>query len=237
MGTLGHNIYEDGSYLASNPTWHEEDAPFKAKYIFELLNRNAISFQSIAEIGCGTGAVLKTVRNFYDNDDAEWNGFDIAADAIAIAQRDQNNRRMQFFHKDLLETDEYFDVLLIIDVFEHVPDYMGFVQRCRQKARYKIYHIPLDLHVSSALRDSFMSARLSVGHLHYFSQKTALATLTDTGHKIIEVMLTPGAIELFRAHPSIKTAAANLPRMIVGRFSPSLSARLFGGYSFLVLTQ
>ena len=71
MGTLGDNIYEDGSYLASNPTWHEEDAPFKAKYIFELLNRNAISFQSIAEIGCGTGAVLKTVRNFYDNDDAD----------------------------------------------------------------------------------------------------------------------------------------------------------------------
>ena len=143
---------------------------------------------------------------------------------------------MQFFHKDLLETDEYFDVLLIIDVSEHVPDYMGFVQRCRQKARYKICHIPLDLHVSSALRDSFMSARLSVGHLHYFSQKTALATLTDTGHKIIEECSRP-ARSSYSAHPSIKTAAANLPRMIVGRFSPSLSARLFGGYSFLVLTQ
>ena len=237
MDSLTHNIYEDGSYLANNPTWHEEDAPFKAKYISELLHKNSISFQSIAEIGCGTGAVLKTVNKFYDNDDAEWKGFDIAGDAIAIAQRDQNNNRIQFFQKDLLETDEYFDVLLVIDVFEHVPDYMGFVQKCRQKARYKIYHIPLDLHVSSVLRDSFMNARLSVGHLHYFSQKTALATLTDTGHEIMDIMLTPGAIELFRLHPSIKRAAANLPRMIVGSVNPSLSARLFGGYSFLVLTQ
>ena len=84
MDSLKHNIYENGSYLANNATWHEEDAPFKAKYIFELLRKNSISFQSIAEIGCGTGAVLKTVRKFYDNDDAEWKGFDIAGDAIAM---------------------------------------------------------------------------------------------------------------------------------------------------------
>ncbi len=102
MGTLGHNIYEDGSYLASNPTWHEEDALFKAKYIFELLNRNTISFQTIAEVGCGTGAVLKTVRKFYDSYDAEWKGFDIAGEAIAIAQKVQNNKSVQFFHKNLL---------------------------------------------------------------------------------------------------------------------------------------
>ncbi len=133
MDTLRQNIYEDGSYLANNPTWHEEDAPFKAKYIFESLQNNAIFFKTIAEIGCGTGAVLKNVRKFYDNDDAEWKGFDIAGDAIAIAQRDKNDESLQFFHKDLLKTEEYFDVLLVIDVFEHVPDYMGFVREMQAK--------------------------------------------------------------------------------------------------------
>ena len=45
MDTLKQNIYEDGSYLAKNPTWHEEDAPFKAKYIFELLQQECDFFQ------------------------------------------------------------------------------------------------------------------------------------------------------------------------------------------------
>jgi hypothetical protein len=34
--------YKDGTYLKDNPTWHEEDAPFKAKYIKQIMEKNGL---------------------------------------------------------------------------------------------------------------------------------------------------------------------------------------------------
>lgn len=237
MSDLKGIIYEDGTYLANNPTWHEEDAPFKARHIAEIIRKNHISFSNIAEIGCGAGGVLRNLRSLTGRTDANWQGFDISTEAIAIAQRRADSDGITFQCADLLKIDKTFDVLLVIDVFEHVPDYMGFIEACQKKARYKIYHIPLELHASAAVRDSFIHARKALGHLHYFSEKTAEATLVDTGHTIIDKTITAGAVDLFKLHPSLKRAIANVPRFGLGLVSTSLSSRLFGGYSLLVLTE
>lgn len=235
--TSNTNIYDDGTYLANNPSWHEEDAPFKARHIAEILSKNNVAYSSIAEIGCGTGGVLRNLRSLTGRNDASWHGFDISAAAIDIAKKNTGNVGISLHPDDLLKLDETFDVLLAIDVFEHVPDYMGFTESCRRKARYKIYHIPLELSASAAARDSFTSARKLVGHLHYFSEKTALATLIDTGHTIVDARFTAGAVDLFKLHPSIKRAIGNLPRVGLSAISTSLASRLFGGYSLLVLTE
>lgn len=230
------SIYTDGSYAANNPTWHEEDAPFKARYIAGILERNRISFQRVAEIGTGSGAVLLNLRQLTKRDDVTWYGYDIAAEPLAKAAATAP-AHVEFHDKNLLDLDAHFDVLVIADVIEHIRDYMTFADECRQKASYKVYHIPLDLHVMSVVRDSLDEARNTVGHLHYFSQKTALATLRDTGHEIIDTQLTPGALELSRIHPSFRRSLANIPRRFVAGFSPSLATRLFGGWSLLVLAK
>ena len=230
-------IYNDGTYLSQNPTWHEEDSPFKANAIANMLVKNQVSFSSICEVGCGTGGVLRNLRKLCGGTNTKWVGFDISENAIALAKKNPESSGIVFEAKDVFRLDETFDVMLVVDVFEHVPDYMGFIRACKERARYKIYHIPLDMHVSAALRESYLVARNSVGHLHYFSEKTALATLSDTGHEVIDATLTPGALELSRLHPSFKTTLANVPRLVVGQFNVSLAARLFGGYSLLVLTK
>lgn len=237
MTVSAENIYSDGRYLANNPTWHEEDAPFKARHIARMLERNGLSFDRVAEVGCGTGAVLREVRKLVGPSAALWQGFDISTEAIGRARVHPESDGIDFQTVDFLALESTFDVLMMIDVFEHVPDYMGFLSACRTRAKYKIFHIPLDLHVSAALRDSYVAARNSVGHLHYFSESTARATLVDTGHRIVDCALTPGAVELFRHHPSVKRAVANVPRLAMGMISQSVSARLFGGYSLLVLAE
>ena len=147
------------------------------------------------------------------------------------------DERLHFHAEDLLKTDDYFDLLLIMDVIEHVPDYFGFVDRCRQKAKFKIYHIPLDIHASSVVRKSLMYPRKVVGHIHYFTAESALATLLDTGHKILDSFYTSGGIELASIHPSFKRRLANIPRRIISCVSPGLAARLLGGFSLLVLAE
>ncbi len=34
------HIYEDGKYLDNNPLWHEEDSPWKAKWIRGIIEKN-----------------------------------------------------------------------------------------------------------------------------------------------------------------------------------------------------
>jgi len=131
----------------------------------------------------------------------------------------------------------HFDVLLVIDVFEHIPDYMGFVAKCRVRAEYKIFHMPLDIHVSSVLRNAFIGGRYTLGHLHYFTADSAIATLKDSGHEIVDHVYTNAAFGLFKEHPSIKRMVANVPRWLFSKFSLPFTVRVFGGYSLLVLAK
>ena len=229
------NIYTNQEYLKKNPTWHDEDSPWKASQIMELLTRNKIKFQKVAEIGCGAGGVIKAVSSQL-GDGLQFKGFDISPEAIHMAEK-HRQPGLSFYCEDLLLSSEYHDLLLIIDVIEHIPDYLGFTTKCQTKARYKIYHIPLDIHVSSVLRARFVVGRRTVGHLHYFSAESALDTICDTGHKVIDYMYTDGGVALAKLHPSFRRTLANLPRKFVGLFSKKLSARWFGGYSLLVLAE
>lgn len=236
------SIYETGEYLdATGRTWHAEDSPWKAAQILRLIRDHRLRPARVAEVGCGAGRILVELSRQEELRECRFEGYDVSPQAIALCDEGAPNCR--FLCKDIVAGEEAagddgrFDLLLAIDVFEHVPDYMGFLERCRRKAEHKIYHIPLDISVSSALRDSLVRNRSGNGHLHYFTAASALATLRDTGHEVVDARYTDGAIALFGRHPSLRSAVANAPRWIFSKFSVPLSARLFGGYSLLVLAR
>lgn len=229
------NIYTNQEYLQKNPTWHEEDSPWKALQILKLLERNGLQPQSVAEIGCGAGGVLAALAEKLPPQ-VRLSGFDISPQAIEMAQR-HKREGLTFSCEDGLNSSRSFDLFLVIDVVEHVRDYLGFMEKCRSRAKYKIFHIPLDIHVSSVLRARFVVGRRTVGHLHYFSAESALDTVEDTGHRVVDYIYTDGGVALAALHPSFRRTIANLPRRLVGFFSPKLSARWFGGYSLLILAE
>jgi hypothetical protein len=229
------NIYTNSDYISNNPNWHEQDSPWKAEQIARMLEKHRIAAASIAEIGCGVGEILVQLQNRLPVG-IEFDGFDIAPEAIARAKV-KERERLRFHEGDLLASEQTFDVLLGIDVLEHVPDYLGFLEACARKARYKIYHIPLDIHVSSVLRGAFTQGRYSVGHLHYFSAESALATLVDTGHRVIDSFYTDGAVALYQTDPTPRRRLANVARQALMSISTRWAARLVGGYSLLVLAE
>jgi hypothetical protein len=232
------DIYVDGKYLEATKTWHAEDSQWKASQIEKIITKNQIYPMSIAEIGCGSGKIIEALsdQDFFEGTD--FKGYDISPQSIKLCQQLENDK-LRFFLENLLSetNNDYFDILLVIDVFEHVRDYMSFLDQCCLKARYKIYHIPLDIHVSSVLRNKFITSRYDIGHLHYFTAESALSTLKDTGHEILDYCYTDVAIGLYKEHPSAKKAVANIARFLLSKYSVSLAARLFGGYSLLVLTK
>lgn len=232
------DIYTSGAYLDRNPTWHEEDSAWKARQIVDLIERHALDPARVVEVGCGAGGVLHRVAEAIDHGRTTFDGYDIAPRAVERAKT-LAPQRCSFHCGDPLAEPptEPYDLLLAIDVFEHVPDYMGFLRRCQQAARRKIYHIPLDMTVSAVLRERFDQARSEIGHLHYFTPRTAIATLEDTGHRVIDQVFTAGALDLFRTHPSVKRAVANVPRWLLSKVSVPLATRLLGGWSLLVLAE
>lgn len=227
--------YQDATYRRHNPHWHAEDSPHKARWIKSLLDDHRIKPGTVCEVGCGAGEILAQLQKTSDPG-TMFIGYDIAPDASAINQAKQNEG-LRFTGEDFLKcTTEMFDLLLLIDVFEHVEDYIGFLRKLRSRARQFVFHIPLDLHVSSLVRvRPLLNVRESVGHLHYFTRETALATLADAGFKIIDERFTAGALELPQS--GLATRLMRLPRRLAFKIAPAFTARWLGGFSLLVLAE
>ncbi len=220
-------------YLNNNPTWHEEDSPWKAKQIEKLFSRNTLDLKTIVEVGCGAGEILNQLHSKL-SPEITFHGYDISPDAYEISHKKEKDR-LTFFQDNFLEKDVHYDLLLMMDVFEHVEDYFGFIKNCSQKANYKIFHIPLDISVSSVMRNEIINGRKSVGHIHYFMKDTALSTLKDCNLEIVDYIYTAGTVEL--SNRKLRTRILNVPRRLLFKIAPDLCVRFLGGYSLLVLAK
>ncbi|QYJ07077.1 class I SAM-dependent methyltransferase [Qipengyuania flava] len=227
--------YHDGTYLADNPDWHAADAPYKARWIAEFLESNGLAPRHVSEIGTGSGQVLRHLAQRWG--DTQFRGYDISPDALAIAAQGKAER-VEYAQRDVIAEGlpSETDLLMAIDVFEHVEDYMGFVRAMGRMAEWKLFHIPLDLSVQALLRNrSLMHARASLGHLHYFCRDTALATLADCGLEVVDWRYTHGAEEL--PGRAMRTRLFNLPRRLVRAINEDFAVRVMGGASMLVLAR
>lgn len=233
---MADTIYteKNGEYLKNNPTWHIEDSPWKAKQILKMLRRNPIHPKSIAEIGCGAGEIVNQLHQAMPND-VSFTSYDISGDAIRLAKQREKDR-LKFEHSDFLENNSKFDLVLMMDVFEHVADYLGFLKRCKSKSKYTIFHIPLDITIMKIAKNGLISKRKSVGHLHYFIKETALATLVDAGYEITDFFYTEEFIDL-SVRKTLKSKIFYVLHKSLYKINEDLAVRLFGGVSLLVLTK
>lgn len=224
---------ENSDYLKNNPSWHVEDSPWKAKQILKMLNKNPIKPKSIVEVGCGFGEILNQLHHKLEGD-VQFTGFDISIDAINEANK-RKKERLDFKCEDFTKTESRYDLLLMIDVFEHVDDYIGFIKSCKEKSKYAIFHIPLDIDVLGVLRNVPIKTREAVGHLHYYTKQTALATLRDCGYKIVDSFYTAGMLEA--PNRKLKSKILSVPRKMLFNVNKDFAVTLLGGYSLLVLGE
>ncbi|MGO9085612.1 MAG: class I SAM-dependent methyltransferase [Candidatus Sulfotelmatobacter sp.] len=228
-------IYRDGSYLKYNSSWHTEESPFKVRQIQRMIRQQKLSPKTVCDVGCGAGVVLAELQQHLPPDCVCW-GYDVSPDALAMSA-DRGNEKLRFRMCDIRkdECDTFFDLLLMLDVFEHVEDYMGLVRAVRSKARQKLFHIPLDLSVQAVMRkNGLLRRRDHHAHLHYFTKETALRTLTDVGYTIVDYFYTPRCIEL---GDLVVQKIARIPRKLSFAAFPDLTVRVLGGYSLLVLAE
>jgi ubiquinone/menaquinone biosynthesis C-methylase UbiE len=230
-----NKIYQDGQYLESNPTWHEEDSSWKSQQIARILNANNIRPSTVCEVGCGSGEILKCLSEELGNN-VIFSGYEISPQAYEIC-RTKETQNVQFYLADILdEAESTFDLVMAIDVFEHIEDYLGFLRQLRRKGTFQVFHIPLDLSIQTLFRGTpILNSRAKDGHLHYFTKETAIATLIDTGYEIVDYSYTHGSLEL--PNLSLKAKLMKIPRKAALLVHRDWAVRILGGCALLVLTK
>lgn len=234
QGKGAQSIYLNGEYLARNPSWHLEESAWKTVQIRRMLEENQISPATVCDVGCGAGEVLRQLQKSLGSE-CKLYGYDISPQAIDLAKSGANER-LHFCLADFCSLDgAWFDLVLALDVIEHVEDYQGFLRRLRTKAEYKIFHIPLDISVQTVLRkNGLLKRRQLYDHLHFFSKEMALQALRDAEYEVLDWFYTPRAIELGDA---LGQRLLRLPRKLCFALHHELTVRILGGYSLLVLAR
>jgi len=228
------DIYVSDQYAKLNPGWHESDSPWKARQIEQIIRKNRLSFESLCEVGCGTGEILLNLSNAFPS--ASFAGYEVSPHAFHRASLKQTDRVSFHLADALKEENLHHDIVLIADVIEHVEDYIGFIRGLRTIGRYKIFHIPLDISVQSVFRAwPIMKLRAGVGHLHYFFKDSALSTIRDCGYTIIDYSYTASRLEL--PAQAFSSQLMRLPRRLLFSLNPDFTVRVLGGYSLLVLAE
>jgi len=183
---MGETRYTDGDYLRKHPSWHVEDSPWGATQILKMVQRNNLNPQTVCEIGCGAGEILRQLQ-LNLNAESEFGGYEISPQARELFRKRANERLHFKFHDILHEENVYFDLILCIDVIEHIENYFSFLRNIQAKSKYKIFHVPLDVSVQSVLRrNKLVKERNKSGHIHYFTKEIANKALMELGYNVID---------------------------------------------------
>jgi len=223
----------------------------EAKYVLQMLARHKIAPTTICDVGCGAGEVLRLVHEGMHGACTCW-GHEMSPQAFELSQSRSSDRlqfKLAYIRK---EDDAHFDLLLLLDVLEHVEDYFSFLRDLRPKTDYKIIHIPLDLSVRTVLLGKLCDFRVEYGRLHYFTKEVAPEMLRDVGYEVIDYAYTWQANDLRYVWNENKQNPWRLARRVAGFFARAImalpshalfaihedwAARLVGQWRLLVLAR
>ncbi len=229
------DMYTSGEYLEKNPAWHVEESPWKAKQVLRMLGQSHLHPQSVCEVGCGVGEILHQLQATMDDNCMFW-GYDISPQALELARK-RENERLHFKLADITQEKEAaFDILLIIDVLEHLENYFSFLRDLKSKGEYKILHIPLDLSVQMVLRrNGLLEVRQAYGHIHYFTKELALQMLKELDYEVLDYFYTSSSIEL--PTYELRNRLMRIPRKLAFAVHRDMAARILGGSRLLILAK
>ena len=142
--------YESKQYLNLNKTWHVEDSEWKADQILKLLNTHNLQPKTVCEVGCGAGEILVRLSKQLPRD-TYFVGYDISPQLEPMwKERERDN--IKFIQEDFLTSEDRYDILMFIDIIEHIEDYIGFLRAVKDRGNFKIFNFPLEIFAVKALK-------------------------------------------------------------------------------------
>jgi SAM-dependent methyltransferase len=232
MADPHHDPYRSGTYAEANPDWHDGDAAHKARAVADLVRFAGLQPRTVVDVGCGAGGVLRHLRTELRAEwpRTEWEGFDLAPEAVRRARKTEGEG-LSFVEGDFLQSERRADLILCLDVVEHVADDAAFLAALRERAPAFVFRLPLDLSALDLVRPArLLRIRERYHHRHFWTRDLAAALLRDAGFVVQH--------ERYDRVPPVggrRSRAADVVRRGLVRVVPHPAVTLLGGFSWLVL--
>jgi SAM-dependent methyltransferase len=184
-----HYAVPDGSYDESNTDC--------LTYYYEIL-RGLIESRCpqrgrILDIGCSGGWFLDVMKGW------ECHGTEVSAAYTKIASERFGDRIVTGLFEDYPRRENYFDVITLQDVFDHLRDPQAVLNKCNLMLKpgglivIKVHNIEC---LYAKVAGSRFYAVQPPGHLFYYSKKTLELILGKTGFQTVDARFIPHILRI-----------------------------------------
>lgn len=230
-------MYTDGEFYQHSSGG--QDAFYKVEQLKRVLDKNpeiCCSLSLVADVGCGTGKTTRLLHKFLSEcaiDQVEVHGYDVHPEVSNF----QDSQNVRFISGDFyMESEKIYDLVVLLDVLEHVLDPIEFLKRIAKRTRLIALHLPLDDSLLSWVRDLPKRKIRHPGHILVLNSATAFNLLTFSQFRIFDYAYSP----VFLAPSGSETILQRLfnpIRTVTYRISPYLTHKIFGGVSIFLLAK
>jgi SAM-dependent methyltransferase len=212
--------------------WRELGARGKADHVVSLCEESGLASGTVAEIGCGDGALLAELsRRGFGQSLA---GFEISEAALELARARATPRvvRLDVFDGlSLPAGDGAFDLGVLSHVLEHVPQPLPLLREAARACRALIVEVPLERNASGG-RSVKRSSSEEIGHVQTLDRAAVRRLVSDAGLRIEAELLDPlpREVHTFFARSAVDQArglAKAAVRRGLFRASPAAAERAF----------
>jgi len=160
---------------------------WKAEQLVKTIPYNQ-KFENILEIGCAMGILLNIISNKLSVSNSA--GLDISEENIRVAK--ELYPESTFFQGTLEEFAgeipknfpfERFDLVLLSDIIEHIPDDAGFLENVKKISSYVLINLPLEKCYKN--RNRQYGENDHSGHLRWYDRKMAEDLIRKAGFEIV----------------------------------------------------
>jgi SAM-dependent methyltransferase len=253
---LVRELYLKDEYLIKNPSLHEEDSPWKVSKIAPLVDTfiNHINKKdeiNLLDVGGGAGLILGAISTYIEkNFGIKVNKYALDLSASMLGVQKQRNPDLKLaLNEDICKTslgDKQMDLVLLIDVLEHVTDPAEALQEIKRISRFSILKVPLEDNLTGRTwnfikrgaprRDGIEK----FGHINSYSFSRLRYQIEKHAGHVLDFYFT-NVFQYFRNKERYKEKSGFLTRLndfLASRLfllSPGLSSSVFGDHVMVLV--
>lgn len=183
MSEQNKKFYQFDEYIRKNPSLHVEDSSWKVSKIIPLIDAFIHYFNDkikILDVGGGAGLILKDISKYIEN------GCGIIVNKYALdlspgmlkIQKLNNPDIIKALNEDICDTsldEKEIDLILMIDVLEHIPNQIVALEEMKRISRFIIFKVPLEDNLCSRIWNFAMRGKPrqyaieNIGHINIYN--------------------------------------------------------------------
>jgi cyclopropane fatty-acyl-phospholipid synthase-like methyltransferase len=223
--------YTGGAYWA---TRRGARSDYKVPLVLNALAAAGIGLRdemSVLEVGCGNGAFLWPFSEAVAQNGVRpvLHGIDIAANAIDEAQQVGGANPPRFICSSLESHPGEYDLVLAIDVVEHVPCPLTFLSELRRFAPTLLLHLPIEHSILHLMTRRPTASYRAYRHIHFFSLESARLLIQEAGWQVKGVRHSAADAATLKLQSSPLLRVARSARYLAYKAMPRATTIVAGG--------